>query len=86
MHLSMGKFVWYVLLDEKSYGDSLFCIDYDIFIWMHVDAYFCIFMCFMSLLLWGWLCLYDVYEICMHDDMMMHDAVYFLYVMIDVPL
>ena len=30
--------------------------------------------------------LYNVYDICMHDYMMMHDAVYFLYAMIDVPL
>ena len=44
---------------------------------------------FLSIL---WVSCYDddyayiMYEICMHDYMMMHDAIYFLYVMIDVPL
>ena len=30
--------------------------------------------------------MYDVYDICMHDYMMMHDVVYLLYAMINVPL
>ena len=38
-----GRFFYYVY-DEKSYGDSLFCIDYDIMIWMHVDSHF-VFLC-----------------------------------------
>ena len=82
----MGNFVWYVLLDEKACGASLFCTDYDIMIWIHVDAYFCIFMCLMSLLLQWWLWLYDVYDICMHEYMMIHDKIYFLYAMIDMQL
>ena len=41
----------YDMYDEKTCGASLFCIDYDIMIWMQIDAYFCIFMSFMSLLL-----------------------------------
>ena len=49
-----------------------------------MDAPFYIFMGFMSLFLWWFL--YDVYDICMHDYKMMHDVVYFLFVMIDVPL
>ena len=76
----------YYMYDEKYGGASLYCIDYDIMIWMHVDAYFCIFMNLMSILLWWWLCLYDVYDICMHDYMMTHDINYFLYAMINVPL
>ena len=48
------------------------------------------FMCFLCVFM---ILFYDyddaymiIYDICMHDYMMMHDAVYFLYVMIDVPL
>ena len=48
---------------------------------MHIFVFLWV---FMSLFLW--LFLYDAYDICMHDYMMMHVAVYFLYVMIDVPL
>ena len=45
MHLSMGKFLYY-MYDEKSFGASLFCIDYDIMIWMHVEANFLYFYVF----------------------------------------
>ena len=54
---------------------------------MHMDAYFFIFMGFYESLIYDlWVCLYDVYDISMHDYMMMHDAIYFLYAIIDVPL
>ena len=73
IHLIMGNFLLYVWSDKKS------CTEDDDMIWMHVDAYFCIYMFYESL------CIY-VYDIGMHDYMMMHDVVCFLYAMIDVPL
>ena len=84
MHLSMGIFVWFVWSDEKACGASHFVLNMIFMIYMHVDAPFYIFMGFYESLLW--LSLYDVYDMYMHDYMMMHDAVYFLYVIIDVPL
>ena len=84
MHLSMENFEWYVWSDEKACGYSHFVLNMIFMIYMHVDAPFYIFIGFMSLfMLWF---LYDVYDIGMHDYMTMHDAVYFLYAMIDVPL
>ena len=44
------------------------------------------FMCFLWVLMILFYDYDDAYDICMHAYMMMTDAIYFLYVMIDVPL